>query len=474
MKNLIFLCLIGLLILAACSPAPREGVTPAFDSPATIFDDAIEYYDVRTVVTNPNPSHYFNLGRIYDERLDNPAKAIFCYTKYLELAPDAADQEKVKKWIEGCRKRVLNDRTSRAKFSAPFLKQFPDICEKLIALDARGKFEILQQVTEPNQRSTMKYISYKYKNCVENSDIAYLIGEIMQDGGKGLSFEDKDIILAVCAGRIYQSSFSSSMEMEGGWHAPIPEAIPHIRKLLDDSYAYISAETIRTIAILGDKESIPEIGKLLDSKEYLVVERAVEALGRLDAKEYIPRIMEILKTQAGTIRGRSAEALGLLGVREVIPEALKLLKDGESHNRWLAINTLVALDAKEYITEITKMLKDEHPDVRQSALQALGKFNSKETIPEIMKSLSDESGVIRGYAAAILAELDAKEAIPEIRRLVESSYYYERGMAAFALIKLDPAVEIPQAVIDDLKDRMSGGYDQLPESVRRKLGVEID
>ncbi|MDI6787176.1 MAG: tetratricopeptide repeat protein, partial [Planctomycetota bacterium] len=71
------------------------------------YDEAINCYEKVLRVNAKNPSAYYNMGILYDERLDNPSRAIFCYTKYLELAPpDALDRERVTKWIENCQKRL--------------------------------------------------------------------------------------------------------------------------------------------------------------------------------------------------------------------------------------------------------------------------------------------------------------------------------------------------------------------------------
>jgi tetratricopeptide (TPR) repeat protein len=70
-----------------------------------LFDDAIDYYEKALVLAPKTATYYYNMGIIYDENIDNPSKAIFCYSKYLELASDAADREKVKKWIENLQKR---------------------------------------------------------------------------------------------------------------------------------------------------------------------------------------------------------------------------------------------------------------------------------------------------------------------------------------------------------------------------------
>ncbi|MBI5778826.1 MAG: hypothetical protein HZA49_05165 [Planctomycetes bacterium] len=80
-----------------------------------LFDDAIEYYEKALVLAPKNATYYYNMGIIYDENIDNASKAIFCYSKYLELAPDAVDHEKVKKWIENLQKRLKGSKDSFIK-----------------------------------------------------------------------------------------------------------------------------------------------------------------------------------------------------------------------------------------------------------------------------------------------------------------------------------------------------------------------
>ncbi len=71
-----------------------------------IDDDSLWAYKKALAINPKDASAYFNMGFIYDERFDDPSKAIACYQKYLELAPNEADSEKVKKWIEKCKERI--------------------------------------------------------------------------------------------------------------------------------------------------------------------------------------------------------------------------------------------------------------------------------------------------------------------------------------------------------------------------------
>jgi len=79
----------------------------SYATKSQLFDDALDYYTKALALNPKDAATYYNMGVLYDEHLDNPSKAIFSYTKYLELAPsDASDREKVRKWIDNLQKRL--------------------------------------------------------------------------------------------------------------------------------------------------------------------------------------------------------------------------------------------------------------------------------------------------------------------------------------------------------------------------------
>jgi tetratricopeptide (TPR) repeat protein len=54
-----------------------------------------------TVGLNPlDAEAYYNLGILYEKFLGDKRKALFCYKKYLFLAPNSFDSEMVKYWVE--------------------------------------------------------------------------------------------------------------------------------------------------------------------------------------------------------------------------------------------------------------------------------------------------------------------------------------------------------------------------------------
>jgi tetratricopeptide (TPR) repeat protein len=88
----------------------------SYATKSQLFDDALDYYNKALVLNPKDAATYYNMGVLYDEHLDNPSKAIFSYTKYLELAPtDASDREKVKKWIDNLQKRLKGSKDSLIK-----------------------------------------------------------------------------------------------------------------------------------------------------------------------------------------------------------------------------------------------------------------------------------------------------------------------------------------------------------------------
>jgi len=66
---------------------------------AKLYDEAIKEYKESLTYNENNPEAYYNLGLLYEEVKDNLQKAIWNYTKYIELAPDASDRVEVERWI---------------------------------------------------------------------------------------------------------------------------------------------------------------------------------------------------------------------------------------------------------------------------------------------------------------------------------------------------------------------------------------
>ena len=62
------------------------------------FDQALEEYE-QAFEAEPLPDFLYNIGQCY-RNLDDLEQAIFSFKKYLKLAPDASDRDKVEKLID--------------------------------------------------------------------------------------------------------------------------------------------------------------------------------------------------------------------------------------------------------------------------------------------------------------------------------------------------------------------------------------
>jgi len=64
-----------------------------------LYDEAVDVYEESLKFNYDNPEAHYNLALLYDNFKQDSEKAILHYKKYLELKPDADDEEEVKAWI---------------------------------------------------------------------------------------------------------------------------------------------------------------------------------------------------------------------------------------------------------------------------------------------------------------------------------------------------------------------------------------
>lgn len=373
----------------------------------------------------------------------------------------------------------------RVKFSEALLKEFPNIYRELATSNSMDKFKLLQKVTAPREQNRF---NYKYK--ITNQDIAGLIGEVLLEEGQLLDFKAKEDVIRIVT-----------------YPNPIPEAAPHMMKLLRDKNNIIRSTTASALGRFGAKEAIPELMKLLNDTEEDVCTSSIKALGELSAKEAIPQIKELINDNESIwIRQSAATALGKMGAKETIPELIKLLKDNNDSIRTSAANALGDLEAKEAIPAIVKLLADKPDDYNSSGIaNALGKLITKGTlsqivtlakeanvskkliyplsqginrlgvekgIPELIPLLKEEDEGIRSAASGALGKIINLKAIPELIKLLKHENGEVRGFAAIVLVDLYKKDEIPKGVIEDIKliVKWGGSYESRARAALKELG----
>lgn len=67
---------------------------------AKLYDEAVDSYNESLKYNPDNAEAFYNLGLLYENFKGDPDFAIRCYSKYLELKPDALDKEEVQGWID--------------------------------------------------------------------------------------------------------------------------------------------------------------------------------------------------------------------------------------------------------------------------------------------------------------------------------------------------------------------------------------
>jgi tetratricopeptide (TPR) repeat protein len=73
---------------------------------AELYTRAIEEYKKALIYDENNPEAYYNLGLLYESFENNLEKAIWNYTKYTELAPDADDRKEVQRWVRDLKAKL--------------------------------------------------------------------------------------------------------------------------------------------------------------------------------------------------------------------------------------------------------------------------------------------------------------------------------------------------------------------------------
>lgn len=184
------------------------------------------------------------------------------------------------------------------------------------------------------------------------------------------------------------------------------KSIPEIRRLLtEDKNKRVLIAAINNLGFYGDREAIPEIRKHLDNKDDSMRYAAIYALGDLDDKESILQIRGMLNVEQ--VHLAVIYALGKLNDKESIPELRRFINNNETCTRNTAICALSRLGDKELIPIARKFLNTDDTEMptRLTSLDALAELDDKESIPRIKELLKDEYEWMRKMAEEALKKL---------------------------------------------------------------------
>ena len=105
------------VVLGGC--APGQGQTDEEKEPhfvlgqsrvnAMDYPGAVEAFE-ESIEANPrSAAAHFELGCLYDEKVPDPAAAIYHYQKYLKLDPNAGNAGLIKQRIDACKIQLATD-----------------------------------------------------------------------------------------------------------------------------------------------------------------------------------------------------------------------------------------------------------------------------------------------------------------------------------------------------------------------------
>lgn len=73
------------------------------------YTGAVEAFEKAVEVNPRSASAHFQLGWLYEEKVQDPAAAIYHYQQYLKLRPDADNAEVVKQHVANCKQDLAKD-----------------------------------------------------------------------------------------------------------------------------------------------------------------------------------------------------------------------------------------------------------------------------------------------------------------------------------------------------------------------------
>jgi LysM repeat protein len=113
-------CALAVLFGAALGGcAPGQGQTDEEKEPhfvlgqsrvnAMDYSGAIDAFEESLDANPRSAAAHYQLGMLYEEKMPDPAAAIYHYKRYLKLNPNASNADNIKQRIEGCKKQLATD-----------------------------------------------------------------------------------------------------------------------------------------------------------------------------------------------------------------------------------------------------------------------------------------------------------------------------------------------------------------------------
>jgi HEAT repeat protein len=382
--------------------------------------------------------------------------------KIVEIEPaikDAAESKEPEIRLRA--KQILTMITLKKefKFSEGFLKEFPDIYNRLFRNDVSTKIAFL--------KTALKSARKKHPETpdpIMNQDVANIISCILSEENSSLPEEEKLMLIFLIKGSSPEENQPKKAGLPYVCGKIIPEAKPSLYKLLSDHNNSIRAESFRALYHqFPDKELIPGALKIIDNPDWRTQTEAIDLLVKFEVRDAIPKLRKLMKNRDSYSREHAIIALGQLGdfgkepgdkkivrgiikklsensyangeairkigAKYVVPEILDIFAGEDEELQLCASYAMREIGAKDIIAELIITIdsggKDIAPQIlailetqkettaRKTTVSIIGYGNYAKGTEKIINFLDDADGELRALAAISLVELGSKDKIPE-------------------------------------------------------------
>ena len=209
----------------------------------------------------------------------------------------------------------------------------------------------------------------------------------------------------------------------------LPEALPHLERLLADGDPDVRQAAARALALYeSDAAARALIGAL--GREAIAPARIVEQLAHPWA---VPALLKASRAAAlRAVRPLLTEALGLARDRRAVPWLSDLLASSEDEERVAACRALARFSDPELRDLFMRALDDGFAPVRAQAARALGAVPDPVAAPALQRGLGDPFWWVRSNCADALRRT-GPDGIAALERALQSDDRFARDRAAEAL-----------------------------------------
>jgi HEAT repeat protein len=184
----------------------------------------------------------------------------------------------------------------------------------------------------------------------------------------------------------------------------LPEALHEFVR--GETDAFVLAEAIKVLGIVGNKESVDFLEELLSHTDSRIRSNAVEAMAEIGGQQVMRSILPLLEDDDNRVKATVAKICSQHGEHQVVATLETMLHSVEIWMRESATYALGYVPCSESVNLLLEAICDVNPEIQIKAIEALGKLRAKkarEYLHAIEISASSEATPIIHKALKMIA-----------------------------------------------------------------------